>query len=65
MVSRSGPDAAVTDFHPAYSSTALVILELAPSEGAENCTASVGWDGGGLQPLFRTAFYNVSPDNDW
>lgn len=65
MVRKYGPDAVVTQFNPAESSSALVILELDPEEEAEDCLATIAWDGRGVQPLTRTHLYTIDVGGDW
>ncbi len=64
MISKSGPDAAVTQFNPSQPSSALVLLDLAPESAAEECTAFINWDGFSM-PLPRTDIYTVDVDSDW
>ncbi len=66
MIGRPRHYALVTDFDPARSSTALVILELDPPESAaRECVASISFDGSERWPLPRTGLYSVDVDVDW
>jgi hypothetical protein len=65
MISKAGYDELLTEFNLSEASTALVLLELAPSEQAEGCTATLRWDGRGLQSLPRTHLYTVDVGGNW
>jgi hypothetical protein len=64
MVSKAGRDAPATEFNLNEPCTALVLLELAPCEQPEGCTATIAWDGRDLQPLSRARFYTIDPSGD-